>query len=163
LPGIVFGASIQLAGAVSFRLVVILAVLVGLVLVTLWVTRVPLQRAVHWASVARRPLSVWANNREGPAASLMRRLLNFDRAALAITMTASAVALLCAGVFFRVLRDVIGAAPFLQIDVSVYRFMQSVRNPSVGQLYSADQHADPAGTDSDRLGQVGVGAPLAHP
>ncbi|SEF12667.1 membrane protein DedA, SNARE-associated domain [Burkholderia sp. WP9] len=129
LPGILFGASIQLAGAVSFRLVIVLAVLAGVVWMTLRVTRFLLRRAMTWASQARIRLSFWAGNRNGRLHSMARQLSSLDRTTLAFTVVASAVALLCSAVFFRVFRDVISAAPFLQIDVSVYRFMQSIRNP----------------------------------
>ncbi|WP_168787501.1 VTT domain-containing protein [Paraburkholderia aromaticivorans] len=129
LPGIVFGASVQLAGAVSFRLVIILGGLVGVVWLTLRVTRFLLRHIMNWASKARFRLLAWAGNRPGRTGSLMLRLLSLDRAMVVITMTASAVVVVCGGVAFRVLRDVISAAPFLQVDVSVYRLMQSVRNP----------------------------------
>lgn len=119
LPGIVFGASVQLAGAVSFRLAIILAVLVGVVWLTLCGTRFLSRHTVKWASRARFRLSAWARNRTGRTSSLVLRLLSFDRAMLAITVTASAVVLVCSAVSFRVFREVLNAAPFLQIDVSV--------------------------------------------
>ncbi|MFC5432024.1 VTT domain-containing protein [Paraburkholderia denitrificans] len=129
LPGIVFGASVQLAGAVSFRLVVLLAVLVGLVWMTLRVARFLARRASNLASALQVRLSDWATNHTGRTSSVILRLLSLDRTVLVITVSASAVVVLCTGVFFRILRDVIGAAPFLQLDVSVFQFMQSVRNP----------------------------------
>ncbi len=52
LPGVVFGASVQLAGAVSFRLVVVIALLAGIVWMSFRVARFLLSHANAWATVA---------------------------------------------------------------------------------------------------------------
>ncbi|MBN3813785.1 DedA family protein, partial [Paraburkholderia sp. Ac-20347] len=60
LPGVVFGASLQLAGAVSFRLVVALA-MIALGLWLVWrFTHVLLAHLDQWAGASRRGAAHWA-------------------------------------------------------------------------------------------------------
>jgi membrane protein DedA with SNARE-associated domain len=76
LPGVVFGASMLLAGAVSFRLVVVIVLLVGIVWLSFRAMGFLLSHASAWSSAAGRYLGSWACRHPGPFGRLARRLLD---------------------------------------------------------------------------------------
>ncbi|MEX3933240.1 VTT domain-containing protein [Paraburkholderia phymatum] len=129
LPGVVFGASIQLAGAVSFRLVAALAIVVAIVWACFWIMRVIVSHARAWASASRRGILNWARNHEAPYGRLIYRIVDPEREAIGLLVGISLFVLLCAGVFFGVMQDVVAGDPLVQVDMSVYRFLQSSRAP----------------------------------
>ncbi|OXC76239.1 bifunctional DedA family/phosphatase PAP2 family protein [Caballeronia sordidicola] len=129
LPGVVFGASVQVAGAVSFRLVVMLMLLAGIVWLTARVVRFALSHAASWARQARLALYSWARRREGVVGRIALRTFNPDRPAIGVIVSASVLVVASAWVFFGVLQDVVSGDPLLRVDASVYHFMQSIRTP----------------------------------
>ena len=129
LPGVVFGASVQLAGAVSFRLVVVIALLVGVVWLSFRVVRFFLSHANAWTSIAGRHLATWASHRKGRVGRLALKMLDPDQPAAGSVAAASVLVLLSGWLFFGVLEDVISGDPLVRVDVSVYHFLQSVRTP----------------------------------
>jgi len=129
LPGVVFGASVLLAGAVSFRLVVILA----LFLVSVWLSyraaALLLSHAHAWSVAAGRHLGSWACRHPGPLGRVARRMLDPAAPDATSILAASFIVLVCGALFFGILEDVITGDPITHVDQSVYRFMQSVRTP----------------------------------
>ncbi len=134
LPGVVFGASIQLAGAVSFRLVAVLAIVVATVWLCFWIMRVVVSHARAWASISREGILHWARDHEAPYGKLIFRLVDAEQAAIGLLIGISAFVLLCAGIFFGVMQDVISGDPLVQVDLSFYRFLQSAQAPWVGEV-----------------------------
>lgn len=133
LPGVVFGASIQLAGAVSFRLVAALAIVVALVWACFWIMRVVVSHARAWASASRHGILNWARHHEAPYGRLIYRIVDPEREAIGLLVGISVFVLLCAGVFFGVMQDVVAGDPLVQVDMSVYRFLQSSRAPWIDE------------------------------
>ncbi len=129
LPGVVFGASVLLAGAVSFRLVVILALLVCIVWLSFRATGFLLSNASAWSSAAGRYLGNWAYCHPGPFGRLARRLLDPEQPDATSIVVTSLIVLVSGGLFFGVLGDVISGDPLVSVDLSVYHFLQSVRTP----------------------------------
>ncbi|SAL03262.1 DedA family protein [Caballeronia arationis] len=129
LPGVVLGASVQLVGAVSFRLVVIIALLTGIVWLSFRVTRFGLSHASAWANSTGRSLKTWADHHEGWFGNIVLRILNPDRPAACAIGAASVMVLLSCWLFFGILQDVVSGDPLVQVDRSVYHFLRSVRSP----------------------------------
>ncbi|MDR7005087.1 bifunctional DedA family/phosphatase PAP2 family protein [Paraburkholderia strydomiana] len=129
LPGVVFGASVLLAGAVSFRLVVVLALLVGSVWLSYRAAAFLLSHANAWSNAAGRHLGIWACRHPGPLGRVARRMLDPQAPDATSVLLASLVVLVCGALFFGVLHQVITGDPLTHVDESVYRFMQSVRTP----------------------------------
>ncbi|WP_027801715.1 bifunctional DedA family/phosphatase PAP2 family protein [Paraburkholderia dilworthii] len=129
LPGVVFGASVLLAGAVSFRLVVILALLAGSVWLSYRAAALLLSHANAWSSAAGRHLGSWACRHPGPLGRVARRMLDPQAPDATSVLMASLIVLVCGALFFGVLHQVIAGDPLTHVDQSVYRFMQSVRTP----------------------------------
>jgi membrane protein DedA with SNARE-associated domain/membrane-associated phospholipid phosphatase len=129
LPGVVFGASVLLAGAVSFRLVVVLALLAGSVWLSYRAAAFLLSHANAWSNAAGRHLGSWACRHPGPLGRVARRMLDPQAPDATSVLLASLVVLVCCALFFGVLHQVIAGDPLTHVDESVYRFMQSVRTP----------------------------------
>ncbi|CAB3763005.1 bifunctional DedA family/phosphatase PAP2 family protein [Paraburkholderia humisilvae] len=129
LPGVVFGASIQLAGDVSFRLVAALAIIVGAVWVIYVVAHFLLSHAHAWAITSQRHVVQWARHHRGRAGRFVLHMIDPDQHSAVLVIAISIFVLLCAGIFFGVLQDVVRSDPLVQIDMSVYRFMRSIHSP----------------------------------
>jgi membrane protein DedA with SNARE-associated domain len=137
LPGVVFGASIELAGAVSFRLVVVLAILVAAGWLTFKVTRLLVSHAREWTNLSRRHMVHWARHNHGSAGRVVLRLLNPESGVAGLIVIISILLLVSAAVFFSMLDDVSRGDPLVQLDMSAYRFLQSYRSPWGDELLSA--------------------------
>ncbi|MCX4174706.1 MULTISPECIES: bifunctional DedA family/phosphatase PAP2 family protein [Paraburkholderia] len=129
LPGVVFGASVLLAGAVSFRLVVIIALLVGIVWLSYRAMEFLVSHAGAWSSAAGRYLGSWACRHPGPFGRFARRLLDPEQPDASSIVLTSLVVLAAGALFFGVLDDVVSGDPLVSVDLSVYHFLQSVRTP----------------------------------
>jgi undecaprenyl-diphosphatase len=133
LPGVVFGASIQLAGAVSFRLVAVLAIVAAVVWLCFWIMRVVVSHARAWASASRSGIVHWARDHEARYGQWIYRIVDPERAAIGLLIGISVVVLLCAGIFFGVMQDVVAGDPLVQVDLSFFRFLQSAQAPWLGE------------------------------
>ena len=128
LPGVVFGASIQLAGAVSFRLVAVLAILVAVTWLTFKLTSLLVSHARAWTDSSRRSLLLWARRHPGRTGRIALGILDPKHQAAALIAVISVLLLASATVFFSTLHGVSHGDPLVQVDVSVYRFLQSFRS-----------------------------------
>jgi membrane protein DedA with SNARE-associated domain/membrane-associated phospholipid phosphatase len=129
LPGVVFGASIELAGAVSFRLVAVLAIVVALTWLTFRLTSLLVSHARAWTDTSRRSLLHWARRHDrGVIGRAVLSVLDPKHQSAALIAIISVLLLVSAAVFFSTLHDVSRGDPLVQVDVSVYRFLQSFRS-----------------------------------
>ncbi|CAB3788072.1 bifunctional DedA family/phosphatase PAP2 family protein [Paraburkholderia fynbosensis] len=129
LPGVVFGASVLLAGAVSFRLVVILALLVCIVWLSFRGAGFLLSHANAWSSAAGRHLGDWACRHPGPLGRVARKMLDPETPDATYILVTSLIVLVAGALFIGVLGDVVNGDPLTAVDLSVYHFLQSVRTP----------------------------------
>ncbi|MBB5462016.1 bifunctional DedA family/phosphatase PAP2 family protein [Paraburkholderia sp. Cpub6] len=129
LPGAVFGASVLLAGAVSFRLVVIIAMLACIVWLSFRGAGFLVSHANAWSSAAGRHLGSWACRHPGPLGRIARRMLDPDTPDATHLLATSLIVLVAGALFFGVLEDVVSGDPLTTIDLSVYHFLQSIRTP----------------------------------
>lgn len=129
LPGAVFGASVQLAGAVSFRLVVVIVLLVGIGWLGYRFARLLFLHAGGLVDEGRESLTRWASRHPGRAGRVARRILDPAEPAARITVAMSAVVLGAGWVFLAVMQDVLQGDPLVHVDGAVYRFLASVRTP----------------------------------
>ena len=150
LPGMLFGASLQLAGAISSRLLILLAI----VLLGAW-TLGGLVRAAHRRGapfVARLRDRLVARARAG-AGALPRLVLSlFDPARPESPGLLVAAALLLGGawLFLGVLQDVISNDPLVRFDHVVFAALQGLRTAWV----------DDAMVTATELGSAAVALPL---
>jgi len=126
LPGVVFGASLQIAGAVSFRLVVIVLML-ALAGWLIWrFTRMLLLHIDAWASASRRSATRWAQQHHGPAGRRLARLLDPRQPALGAVIVITGLVPIFAAIFSYVLGNVLRGDPLVQVDQSVRQFLHSI-------------------------------------
>jgi membrane protein DedA with SNARE-associated domain len=126
LPGVVFGASLQIAGAVSFRLVVI-ALMLALAGWIAWrITRILLLHLDAWANASRRTAARWAEGHHGEAARRLARFLDPEQPALGALIAITGLVPLGAAVFSYVLDNVLHGDPLVQMDQSVRLFLRSI-------------------------------------
>jgi membrane protein DedA with SNARE-associated domain/membrane-associated phospholipid phosphatase len=129
LPGVVFGASVLLAGAVSFRLVVILALLVCIVWLSFRGAQFLLAHANAWSTAAGRHVGDWACRHPGPLGRTARKMLDPESPDATSLLVTSLIVFASGALFFGVLDDVVSGDPLTIVDLSVYHFLQSVRTP----------------------------------
>ena len=127
LLGIVFGASVQLAGAVSFRLVVTITLVVSIVWLTFRGARFLLAHVNTWGGAIRYGLLNWASTHTAQSGRFVLRALDPERPAACFLVVTSVVILISAWIFIGVLDEVMHGNPKVGIDLSVYHFLQSMR------------------------------------
>lgn len=132
LPGVVFGASLQLAGAVASRLAVMIALLVLMLWGGLWAS---LRVALWLRPRAERGLNrlhAWATAAPDKSKGLRNLVAAWLDPALPETRVILLFALVLIGaawLFMGVLEDVVSRDPLMAIDSSVYHLMQGLRTP----------------------------------
>ncbi|WP_206996339.1 bifunctional DedA family/phosphatase PAP2 family protein [Trinickia mobilis] len=136
LPGVVFGASLVLAGAVSFRLVTVIAILAAALWVSVRAVRVVLDHARNWANSSRDALKRWARNHEGKVGGLVMRMFDPARPVMGSLVALTVLVVLAAAIFFGVFAGVVSGAPLVQVDLSAYRYLQSIRSPWADAVFS---------------------------
>ncbi len=87
-----------------------------------------LSRAQAWTIASRLKLISWAQCHNGRGATFLLQALNPERPAMGIVAIISVLVLLFAGIFFGVLKGVANGDPLVQVDMSVYRFLQSIHS-----------------------------------
>ncbi|KND59646.1 DedA protein [Candidatus Burkholderia verschuerenii] len=137
LPGVVFGASIELAGAVSIRLVVILVIAAAIGWLIWNIARVIVSHAKDWVVDSRERLVAWGSCHQGLPARLIARALDPANPATGLIVMISVLLLVSAGVFFTVLSNVASGASIVQVDVSIYRLLQSFRSTWADSILDA--------------------------
>ncbi|SAK89575.1 DedA family protein [Caballeronia fortuita] len=137
LPGVVFGASIELAGAVSVRLVVILILVTALGWIVFNLARVVVSHATRWTVASRDALLSWSQKGRGLPARLVSRALDPGNPATGLIVMISVLLLASAILFFSVLANVARGASIVQVDVSIYRLLQSFRSTWADSILDA--------------------------
>jgi membrane protein DedA with SNARE-associated domain/membrane-associated phospholipid phosphatase len=150
LPGVLFGASLQLAEAVSGRLAVIVLLLVFLLWFAIWLTTTALRFVVPWARRVRDAIVGRARGSNHRFARVALMLLD-PASPGSHALLLGALLLLGAGwLFLGVLEDVISHDPLVQADIAVFNFLQGLRTASVDRLLIV----------VTEMGSVGVMLPL---
>lgn len=151
LPGVLAGTILAGAGAISMRLGVAIAVLLGLLLATLWVLRIGALIGYRWLGRARAALALWAAPRQDFAGRLGRFATapeHADRRSGALLIALAAGCLLA---FLALLDGVIGREAIIQIDGAVLALVGSLHN----------QWTDPVMLAATRLGDTSMNLMLS--
>lgn len=127
-PGMLFGASLQIAGAVSSRLAVLLVAIV----IVLWVSA----KALRWllgavwpaARSLRDELVRRAQRRSGLHSRILLSLLDPARPESTGLLIAAVLLLSGGWAFLAVLEDVVANDPLVRVDVAVYGLLQGARS-----------------------------------
>jgi undecaprenyl-diphosphatase len=129
LPGVVFGASLALAGAVSLRLVTVIAILALALWISTHAVRLVLDHARHWANASRAALTSWASRHDGAIGRAVMRMFDPHRPVMGSLAALTVLVVLAAAIFFGVFASVLSGAPLVHVDRSAYQYLQSIRSP----------------------------------
>ncbi|MEO8387477.1 phosphatase PAP2 family protein [Polaromonas sp.] len=150
LPGVLFGASLQVAEAVSGRLAVIVLLLVLAIWFFAWLATAVIRFATPWFRHLRDRAVAHSRTRDTPMARATLALLD-PASSGSQALLHGAVLLLVAGwLFLGVLEDVLSKDPLVQLDLAVFHFLQSLRTESMDRLMIV----------ITEMGSVGVILPL---
>lgn len=133
LPGVVFGASMGLAGAVATRLALILVLL----LIMIWGGIRIVSRSLVWLlpRVEHRlaQLQAWAGSalptRTWSFRGMVASLLDPARPESRALLVFGAVLIAAAWMFFGIVEDVVNRDPLVAVDKAVYHLLQGLRTP----------------------------------
>lgn len=138
LPGVIFGASIQLAEAVSGRLAVILIMMAGLVWFASWVTRAGIRTGLPVVESGRDRLLQWSSRQ--PAGRFARVkgwvffFLDPRRPESQILLVLTLLLVGSSWLFLGVMEDVITSDPLVGADAAIFHWLQGLRTSPVDQL-----------------------------
>ena len=126
-PGILFGASLELAGAISSRLVALVAILVA----GLWLVTRAVKLALRWGwprvARVRDGFERYAANPRHPWARPLVALLDSRRHEPAALLVSAVLLVGGAWLFLGVVEDVVTKDTLVDVDRSIYGSLQSVR------------------------------------
>ncbi|WP_321782194.1 bifunctional DedA family/phosphatase PAP2 family protein [Burkholderia pyrrocinia] len=133
-PGIVFGASAQLAEAVSGRLAAMLLLLAALLWLILRLTRVAIHRGVPLARIGARRAMGRLGRRHPRLAARLSGIVGPDRPESPTLLVLALVFVGGVWLFLGILQDVIAHDPLMQADTAIYSFLQTLRTAPVDDL-----------------------------
>ena len=128
LPGVAFGASIQLAGAVSTRLVVLLVMAVALLWLLLRLWTLVKRHGWHHLIALRDKVVARARERTGIFSTVTLSLFDPSRPGSSALLTAAVLLIGGAWLFGGVVEDVLHRDPLVQFDQAVLHLLQGVRS-----------------------------------
>lgn len=129
LPGVLAGASLQLLHGVSPRLTVAALVLILVLVLTLWSTRLLVRRTVPMLGHVVDHAYTWSQRQ--PVSWLQRLTVRFDPAqpaTLALLATLTVLILAFTG-FVAVLEDVLTQDALVRADHAISTLLENLRNP----------------------------------
>ncbi|MFQ5756924.1 MAG: phosphatase PAP2 family protein [Acidiferrobacterales bacterium] len=128
LPGMVLAASLELAADVAPRLLVLLALVVGLLWLTFWLVRRLFALLQPRAAAMLDCVLAWSRGRRivGWLTAALTDLRQPESRGL---LTLGVVLLVAAAAFFAILEGVATGNSLVRIDSAVYHIMQGLRTP----------------------------------
>ncbi|MFA5170274.1 MAG: VTT domain-containing protein [Sulfuriferula sp.] len=131
VPGMLFGASLELAGTVATRL----TVFITLFLLAIWFWVWGIRHTILWLQPRFEAsliyIQTWADEpSEGhPIRNLINVLLNPEKPEFRTLLVLAGLLAFAAWGFFGILEDIITADPLVLIDSSTYHILQGLRTP----------------------------------
>ena len=134
LPGALFGASLQLAGAVSARLVALVAVIVVGLWVIAVVIRLVIRLAWPYVRVLQERIVRHVSSRPGFLAKLVLPLVDPARRESTSLLVAATLLIGGAWLFLGVVEDVVTRDTLVQTDRTIYDALQALRTGGVDDV-----------------------------
>ncbi len=127
VPGALFGASLQVAGAVSARLVALIAFVAVTVWAIVFAVRLAVRFAWPYVRLLQDRILVHAKQQPGWLAKLVLPLVDPERRESMSLLIAATLLIGGAWLFLGVVEDVVTNDTLVQVDRSVYEGLQGVR------------------------------------
>ena len=129
LPAAGVGLAVATLGAVSGRLVALMAIVSLLVLLSLWGAKVVVVRLAPIAAGAYHGAVDALGRRDDPVSKTAARILDPARPRTLALALWGAILLVAGLGFLSVVEDLIAGDPLVRADVAINRFVQSLRTP----------------------------------
>jgi undecaprenyl-diphosphatase len=126
-PGVLFGASLQLAGAVSARLVALLAIAAAAIWLIAFVVRLAISVAWPYVRLLQDRIIRHAQHRPGWLAKLVLPLVDPARKDSVSLLIAATMLIGGAWLFLGVAEDVVTNDTLVRVDRSIYEGLQAIR------------------------------------
>lgn len=136
LPGLILGATIELAAEVTLRLIVLLLVLLTLFLLTRWLIRFLYRRLAPRTGQLISRMLRWSQ-RHPLGGRIVSALIDPQRPEAPVLTGLAVTLLLTAVLFFYILTQVTSGLAPAGINQSIYLFMQSLRTPGMDIIMTA--------------------------
>lgn len=138
LPGVIFGASIAIAKAVSGRLAAILLLIAGLVWAIDWLARLAIKNGVPIIRQVQNRVLQWARQRplhlhSGPKYWALV-LLDPKRRDSQALLAWAIIFVVCASLFLVLTKEVITRDAWVQLDLAVFNLLQTLRTTPASHL-----------------------------
>src|SRR5712692_2541729 len=134
LPGVLFGAAILLAGAVSARLVISLILILILFWLVIQTVRLAFQYGWPWLTHIRDRIVTWARRRSGVIPRLVFSLFDPQQPESKVLLLSAIILLGSTWLFLGILEDVVSNDPLVQADEDIYYVLQGIRTTWVDRV-----------------------------
>jgi membrane protein DedA with SNARE-associated domain/membrane-associated phospholipid phosphatase len=134
LPGVLFGASIRVAEAVTARLALILIIVTALIWFVMWLVRVMARIGQPTIKRWRDHALSWAAQRPSWIARIVSYFLDSSRPESPILLLSAMLLLGSSWLFLAILEDVVGHESLAQLDVAIFKFFQALHIPAVNRI-----------------------------
>jgi undecaprenyl-diphosphatase len=134
IPGALFGASLQLAGAVSARLVALIALIAVAAWTVALLIRVVVKFGWPYVRLLQDRIVVHARRRPGWLGNLVLPLVDPARGESVSLLVAATALIGGAWLFLGVVEDVVTQDTLVQVDRSIYEGLQAVRTGWVDDI-----------------------------
>ncbi len=131
--GFLIGTSAASVGAKSWRLLVLLVLLVVIGWVLVWLLRFAFDHGVSALSTAGARLSGWAGSHDHWAARAVAAVLDPERPLRALVIWGAVIVFL-SWIFAGITEDVVTGDPIVKFDQLVYAALQGLRSPLVDAI-----------------------------
>lgn len=136
-PGLLFGASLQVAGAVSSRLVLAIFVVAALSWLLLRLLRLMFRQGSHYFRRLRDGIVSHCQGRTGPVARLALSLLDPARPESGSLLVAALLLIAGGWLFLGIVEDIVYQDPLVQFDRSFSALLESLRTDWLDQVMVA--------------------------
>lgn len=137
LPGVLFGASLQLAGAVSSRLVVVLLLVASVFWALSKLFQLLSRRGWSRLRQLRDRAVGYARSKPGVFENFVLSLLDTSKAESSGLLISAVILIGSTWLFLGIVEDVLSSDPLIQFDQTVYSLLQSLRTNRVDHLMVA--------------------------
>lgn len=127
LPGVLFGASLQVAGAVSSRLALAVALLVAIVWLVAHLIRLTIRYGEHPALRLRNAIVRRARAGRGPVARAVLALTDPSRRESTTLLVSALILVAAAWMFLVIVHGAVIGDPLIDLDRPIYETLQAVR------------------------------------
>jgi len=127
LPGALFGASLQVAGAISERLVLILVVLLVLFWVVIQLVTAAYRQGAKLLKMLRSWLISWAQKNPGKVSHFVISLVDPEQPESPVLLMSSVFMVAGMLLFFRIFQSIVSNNAIIQTDDSIYELFKGTR------------------------------------